>query len=46
MFSRWKVTNITSARGLVALALPQDSHPLRRSTRDLWTLYQRVRFNA
>jgi hypothetical protein len=34
MFSRWILTNIRSRN----LALPQDSHSLRGSTRDLWTV--------
>jgi hypothetical protein len=36
MFSRWIVTNITSARGI--LHCRQDSRSLRGSPRDLWTV--------
>jgi hypothetical protein len=35
MFSRWIVTNITSARGTVHC---RKTHSLRGSTRDLWTV--------
>jgi hypothetical protein len=38
MISRWIVTNIRSRN----IALPQDSHSLRRSTRDLWNVGEDV----
>jgi hypothetical protein len=40
MFSRWIVTNIIRSQNL---ALQQDSHSLRGSTRDLWTVHQHTK---